>query len=101
MMLVFYFLLIRPQQRQQKERDTMLKALKKGALVRTSGGIRGEIVSLEDHEATLLIAPKVKVNVLRQNIAGLVAADGGDSGKAEESQSEKKSADKKAKDDEA
>ena len=89
MMLVFYFLLIRPQQRQQKERDAMLKALTKGASVRTSGGIRGEIVSIEDHEVTLLIAPKVKVNVLRQNIAGVVGAEGSGSGKQEESSPKK------------
>jgi preprotein translocase subunit YajC len=74
MMVVFYFLLIRPQQKRQKEHDSMLKALKRGSVVRTSGGIRGEIVGLDDAEVTLLIADKVKINVLRANIAGLVAS---------------------------
>lgn len=66
---IMYFLLIRPQQKRQKEVDAMLKALKKGDKVRTSGGIRGEITELNDHDVTLLIADKVKVNVLRTHIA--------------------------------
>jgi preprotein translocase subunit YajC len=67
---VFYFLLIRPQQKRQREVDTMLKALKKGDIVRTSGGIRGEITDLTDNEVTLLIADKVKINLLRSHVAG-------------------------------
>ena len=47
---VFYFLLIRPQQKRQREADDMLKALQKGDKVRTSGGIRGEILDLTDTE---------------------------------------------------
>ena len=46
----------------------MLKALRPGVIVRTVGGLRGEIVSITDEEATLLIADKVKVNVLRGKI---------------------------------
>lgn len=66
---VFYFLLLRPQQKRQKEIDAMLKALRKGDKVRTSGGIRGEIVELSDTEVTLLVADKVKINVLRSHIS--------------------------------
>jgi preprotein translocase subunit YajC len=69
MFAVFYFLLIRPQQKRQREVDDLLKALRKGDKVRTSGGIRGEIVELTDAEVTLLIADKVKINVLRSHIA--------------------------------
>jgi preprotein translocase subunit YajC len=69
---VFYFLLIRPQQKRQRELDDMLKALKRGDKVRTSGGIRGEVVELTDAEVTLLIADKVKVNVLRSHIASRI-----------------------------
>src|SRR5262245_33309030 len=65
MFAVFYFLLIRPQQKRQREMDNLLKSLKKGDVVRTSGGIRGEIVDLTDQDATLLIADKVKINILR------------------------------------
>lgn len=66
---VFYFLLIRPQQKRQREVDNLLKSLKKGDVVRTSGGIRGEIVDLTEQEATLLIADKVKINILRSHVA--------------------------------
>ncbi|HKP55528.1 MAG TPA: preprotein translocase subunit YajC [Polyangiales bacterium] len=72
---VFYFLLIRPQQKRQREMDNLLKSLKKGDIVRTSGGIRGEIVELTDQEATLLIAEKVKINILRSHVSSKVSAD--------------------------
>ena len=65
---VIYFLMLRPQQKRQKEMDDMLKSLQKGDKVRMSSGIRGEIVDLTDTEATLLIADKVKINVLRTSI---------------------------------
>lgn len=69
MFAMFYFLLIRPQQKRQREVDDMLKSLRRGDKVRTSGGIRGEILDLNDTEVTLLIADKVKINVLRANVA--------------------------------
>ncbi len=72
---VFYFLLIRPQQKRQRETDSMLKALRKGDKVRTSGGLRGEVVDLTDAEVTLLIADKVKVNVLRSHVASRITSD--------------------------
>lgn len=65
---VIYLLMIRPQQKRQKETETMLKSLRVGDKVRTSGGIRGEIVDLTDTEVTLLIAEKTKINVLRAHI---------------------------------
>jgi preprotein translocase subunit YajC len=77
MFALFYFLMIRPQQKRQRETDDMLKALKRGDQVRTSGGIRGEITDISDTDVTLLIADKVKINVLRTHIAGKLAADGG------------------------
>lgn len=69
---VFYFLLIRPQQKRQRETDEMLKSLRKGDKVRTSGGIRGEIVDIDEQEVALLIADKVKIHVLRSHVAGRV-----------------------------
>jgi len=66
---LFYFLLIRPQQKKQQEADSMLKALRKGDKVRTSGGIKGEILSLDEREVMLQVADKVKINVLRSHIA--------------------------------
>ncbi len=70
MFLVFYFLIIRPQQKRQRETEDMLKALRKGQVVRTTGGIRGEIVDLSDREITLRIADKTKINILRSHVAG-------------------------------
>jgi len=75
MMVVFYFVAIRPQQKRQKEHDSLMKALKKGQRVRTNGGIRGEIVDFKSEmgdEVVLLIADKVKVNILRSQISGVV-----------------------------
>jgi preprotein translocase subunit YajC len=73
MLVVFYFLMIRPQQKKTRETEDMLKALKRGDVVRTSGGIRGEITDLGDTDVTLLIADKVKINVLRSHIANKAA----------------------------
>ena len=72
MMVVFYLVLIRPQQKKQKEHEALLKALKKGQKVRTSGGVRGEIVDFKSEageEVVLMIADKVKINILRSSIA--------------------------------
>jgi preprotein translocase subunit YajC len=75
MLGVFYFLMIRPQQKRQRETDDLLKALKRGDIVRTSSGIRGEITDLTDADVTLLIAEKVKINVLRSHIASKAVPD--------------------------
>jgi preprotein translocase subunit YajC len=76
MVIAFYFLLIRPQQKKAKEHDAMLKSLRPGTVVRTSGGIRGEIVGGDEQEVTLLIAPKVKVQVARAHIAQVIMGGG-------------------------
>jgi preprotein translocase subunit YajC len=76
MFAVLYFMILRPQQKRQREVDDLLKALRKGDKVRTSGGIRGEILDLTDSEVTLLIAEKVKINVLRSHIATRIGASG-------------------------
>lgn len=70
MFAVFYFLLIRPQQKRAKEQAAMLAALTKGTIVRTTGGIRGEITQIDEREATLLVADRTRINVLRSAIAG-------------------------------
>jgi preprotein translocase subunit YajC len=73
MFVVFYFLLIRPQQKQQKQHEELLKSLKAGDKVRTSSGIRGEIARIGESDVDLIIADRVKINVLRSHIAGLDA----------------------------
>jgi preprotein translocase subunit YajC len=74
MMVVFYLVLIRPQQKKQKELDKLLKGLKKGQKVRTTGGIRGEIIEFKNEngdEVVLQIADRVKINILRSHVAGI------------------------------
>lgn len=65
LIVVFYFLLIRPQQKREKERQKQLKALEKGDRVLTRGGIFGTIVGLKPEEnlAIVKIADDVKVEV--------------------------------------
>jgi preprotein translocase subunit YajC len=89
-----YFLVIAPQRKQQKKHDAMLKALTKGAIVRTDSGIKGEILSLGERDAVLLIDAKTKINILRSRIAGPDAPEGGKGDKPEKS---KDDADKKEK----
>ena len=71
MLLIFYFLLYRPQKKAQKERQEMLDSLKVGSRVITIGGIYGKIVSLTDEIVTLKIAEKVEVEIARNAINGV------------------------------
>lgn len=68
--VVFYFLLIRPQQKQAKKHQTYLSELKKGNKVITKGGIYGEITGLTDNVLTLEIADNIRIKVTRDAIAG-------------------------------
>jgi preprotein translocase subunit YajC len=70
---VFYFLLIRPQQKKARDHKTMLQNLKKGDSVITQGGLYGKVIGLTDQAVTLEIADKVRVKVSRGHIAGLAA----------------------------
>ena len=70
--VVFYFLLIRPQQKRAKEAKALLEALEKGNEVVTAGGIVGKIAKLTDQYATLEIAPNVEMTVQRSAIAQLL-----------------------------
>jgi preprotein translocase subunit YajC len=73
--VIFYFLLIRPQQRQRKEHQNLLANLKVGDNVLTTGGIYGRVTGLKDDKVTLEISDKVRVKVNRGNIAGVVKQD--------------------------
>lgn len=72
---IFYFLLIRPQQRQAKAHRAMLSALKKGDSVVVAGGIHGRIVEVEERTLLVEIADRVKVKVNREAVAGLANAE--------------------------
>lgn len=70
--IVFYFLLIRPQQKKQKDARAMLASLEKGNEVVTAGGILGRIVKLDDQYATVEIAPNTQMVVQRSSISQLL-----------------------------
>jgi preprotein translocase subunit YajC len=70
--VVFYFLLIRPQQKKQKEARAMLAALSKGDEVVTAGGVVGRISRLTDQYATLEVAPNTEMIVQRGAISQLL-----------------------------
>ena len=72
MFAIFYFLLIRPQQKKSKQHKAMLGAVKKGDKVITSGGLHGEITGMTDDAVTMEIAPKVRVKVSRGAISGVL-----------------------------
>ena len=70
--VVFYFLLIRPQQKKAKEARAMLAALQKGDEVVTAGGLLGRISKLTDQYATIEVAPNTEITVQRQAVAQLL-----------------------------
>ncbi len=70
---IFYFLLIRPQQKKAKEHKDMIANLKKGHRIITSGGIYGTILNLDETTIGLEIAEKVKIKITRGNVAALVS----------------------------
>ena len=72
--IIFYVLLIRPQQKQMKEHKKMLAALKNGDRVITSGGIIGTITSIRDKEITLKIADNCTAQFTRSSVSAVVGA---------------------------
>jgi len=77
---IFYFLLIRPQQKQRRDRDTMLAAVKPGDRVVMSSGLHGTIVKLSEQGVTIKVADQVRLEFDRSAIGRIVPttkADGG------------------------
>ena len=72
MVAIFYFLLIRPQQKKQKEHKNMLSNLQKGDVIVTQGGLKGKITAVTDTEITIEIAEKVRVKVMRGYIGAVL-----------------------------
>jgi preprotein translocase subunit YajC len=70
--LIFYFMIIRPQSKRQKEREKMLNAMEKGDKVVTSGGIHGTIAGLDEKTALVQISDNVKIKVDRSAIAAVL-----------------------------
>ena len=70
--VIFYFMIVRPQQKRQKERQRMLDALKKGDKVLTAGGIHGTIMGIEEKTVLVQIADGIKVKVDRGSVSSVV-----------------------------
>jgi preprotein translocase subunit YajC len=66
--VVFYFLLIRPQQKKQKELREMIDGIRKGDKVITTGGVYGVVENVKEHSLVLKIADKVKIEVLKNAV---------------------------------
>lgn len=71
--VIFYFFLIRPQQKRAKEHRQMLDALRRGDLVVTAGGVHGKVSKVKDEEVEVEIAEGVRVRVVKGTIAQVVS----------------------------
>ncbi len=70
--LIFYFLLIRPQQKKQKEHKILLDSIKKGDEILSSGGIIGKVIKAEDDKLTVEISKGVNVFMIRSTVADVI-----------------------------
>jgi preprotein translocase subunit YajC len=70
--IVFYFLLIRPQQKKMKEHKQMTESLKKGDEIVTNGGVLGKITDVGENFVTLKVSDNVELKVQRQAIGSLM-----------------------------
>lgn len=71
MFAIFYFLLIRPQQKKQKEHARMMSELKKNDDIVTTGGIHGTIVNVKDKTFTLRVDDNVKIEITKSAVASV------------------------------
>ncbi len=69
LVVLFYFLLIRPQQQRMKQHQAMVTALKRGDTVVLNSGIVGKVTKVEDAEITVEIAPTVNVKVIKSMVS--------------------------------
>src|SRR2546430_5862731 len=75
LLVMMWFLLIRPQRRRQVESQRLLKSLEVGKEIVTAGGLYGTITALEEDEARVKIADGVEVRVAKRAIAGVLSED--------------------------
>ena len=74
MFVIFYFLLIRPQQKKAKAQREMLANLRKGDSILTAGGIYGKITGIDDQTVVVEIAPQVRVKMSRGSVSGVASS---------------------------
>jgi preprotein translocase subunit YajC len=74
---VLYFMMIRPQQKRQRQWQQMLSSIKTGDRITTAGGIRGIILSIKDEVIVIKVAPDgIKMEVAKNAIASVTTQDG-------------------------
>src|SRR5207247_10164371 len=69
---ILYFLLIRPQQKQKRDREQMLSAIKKGDRIVTTGGLHGTVTGLGEHTVTVRVADQVKLEFDRSAVGRIM-----------------------------
>ncbi len=70
--VIFYMLMIRPQQKRMKEHQATIAAVKKGDEVVTAGGVRGRVTKVSDDEAEVEIASGVRVRIVKSTLSQVV-----------------------------
>jgi len=79
--LIFYFMILRPQQKRQKDRDKMLNDVQKGDKIVTAGGVHGTVVGMEDKTVLIQIADNVKVKYEKSAVATVIRSSPDNVGK--------------------
>ena len=75
---IFYFMILRPQQKRQKERQKLLGSIKKGDKIVTAGGLYGTIAGLDEKTVLLQVADNVKMKFDRSAVASVISEGSGD-----------------------
>lgn len=76
MIVIFWFLILRPQMRQQKAQRDKIASIKKGDQVLTGGGFLGKVVKVDDNYAEIELAPNLKVKAVKSSIADIIVPPG-------------------------
>ncbi len=76
MAVIFWFLILRPQMRRQKEQQAKIGGIKKGDQVLTGGGFVGKVIKVDDDYAEIELAPNIKVKAVKSTIADVLSPTG-------------------------
>jgi preprotein translocase subunit YajC len=76
MIAIFWFLIIRPQMKRQKQHQIKIAGVKKGDQVVTAGGLLGKVIKVDDHYAEIEIAQGVRVKAVKSTIGDIVPPGG-------------------------
>jgi preprotein translocase subunit YajC len=76
MAAIFYFLILRPQMRRQKEQQAKIAGLQKGDQVVTAGGLIGKVIKVDDQTVELELGPNVRVKAVRATIGDVIPPTG-------------------------